>query len=202
MGPALRRGNKRCSGRADVGIGPYESVTRSAVVIGRSDVGIAPYGGETEIHLLSGGRGRTPPLRRATRGAEEESPSHGCAVPAPFRQGAMETGDADCHSQCAHWPRNDSFLQGVSARLGGGVGAACPTERSKKCSGAGRCGHRPLRKGKRSLRAGRRGRRPLRKITRSAVVIGRGDVGIGLYGGETEIHLLSGGVEPRPYGGL
>ena len=55
MGPALRRGNKRCSGRADVGIGPYESVTRSAVVIGRSDVGIAPYGGETEIHLLSGG---------------------------------------------------------------------------------------------------------------------------------------------------
>ena len=74
-------------GRADVGIGPYESITRSAVVIGRSDVGIAPYGGETEIHLLSGGRGRTPPLRRATRGAEEESPSHGCAVPAPFRQG-------------------------------------------------------------------------------------------------------------------
>ena len=30
-------------GRADVGIGPYESVTRSAD--GRADVGIGPYGG-------------------------------------------------------------------------------------------------------------------------------------------------------------
>ena len=79
-------------------IGPYESVTRSAVVIGRGDVGIAPYGGGTEIHLLSGGRGRTPPLRRATRGAEEESPSHGFVVPAPFRQGGMGTGDADCEA--------------------------------------------------------------------------------------------------------
>ena len=29
----------------------------------RADVGIGPYGGETEIHPLSGGRGRTPPLR-------------------------------------------------------------------------------------------------------------------------------------------
>ena len=39
-----------------------------------------------------------------------ESPSHGCAVPAPFRQGGLGTRDADCHSQCAHWPRNDSFI--------------------------------------------------------------------------------------------
>ncbi len=39
----------------------------------------------------------------------------------------------------------------------------------------------------------------LRSVARSAV--GRGDVGIAPYGGETEIHLLSGGVEPRPYGG-
>ena len=30
---------------------------------------------------------------------EKESPSHGFAMPAPFRQGAMETGDADCHNQ-------------------------------------------------------------------------------------------------------
>ena len=41
----------------------------------------------------------------------EESPSHGFAVPAPFRQWGVGTGDADCHSQCAHWLRNDSFLQ-------------------------------------------------------------------------------------------
>ena len=83
------------------------SVARSAV--GRGDVGIAPYGGETEIHLLSGGRGRTPPLRRATRGAGKESPSHGFAVTAPFRQGGRGDGGTDCHSQCAHWLRNDTL---------------------------------------------------------------------------------------------
>ena len=77
---------------------PLRKITRSAVVIGRGDVGIAPYGGETEIHLLSGGRGRTPPLRVATRGAEEESPSHGFAVPAPFRQGGQ--GDGGCGCSC------------------------------------------------------------------------------------------------------
>ena len=73
---------------------PLRRVTRSAVLIGRGDIGIGPYGGETEIHLLSGGRGRTPPLRRATRGAGKESPSHGFAVPAPFRQGGH--GDGGC----------------------------------------------------------------------------------------------------------
>ena len=26
-------------------------------------------------------------------------------------RGGVGTGDADCHSQCAHWLRNDSFLQ-------------------------------------------------------------------------------------------
>ena len=56
--------------------------TRGAV--GRGDEGIAPYGGETEIHLLSGGRGRTPPLRRVTRGVVKESPSHGFAMTVLF----------------------------------------------------------------------------------------------------------------------
>ena len=38
------------------------------------------------------------------------------------------------------------FLQGVSARPGGGVGAPRPTECNRKCGGAGRCGgERPLR---------------------------------------------------------
>ena len=36
-------------------------------------------------------------------------------------------GVTDCHSQCAHWLRNDMVF-------------------CKRCGGAGRCGHRPLRK--------------------------------------------------------
>ena len=46
-------------------------------------------------------------------GRGTESPSHGFAVPAPFRQGGQGDGGTDCHSQCAHWLRNDRFLQGV-----------------------------------------------------------------------------------------
>ena len=37
-------------GRADVGIGLYESVTRSAD--GRADVGIGPYGGGYKLSLI------------------------------------------------------------------------------------------------------------------------------------------------------
>ena len=117
-------------GRADVGIGPYESITRSAVVIGRSDVGIAPYGGETEIHLLSGGRGRTPPLRKATRGAEEESPSHGCAVPAPFRQGGH--GDGGCglpRALCALAMTVLFFMEAVLRTVFAGVAGGGATGR-------------------------------------------------------------------------
>ena len=47
------------------------------------------------------------PLRMGCKGGGEESPSHGFAVPAPFRQRGRGMGDADCHSQCAHWLRND-----------------------------------------------------------------------------------------------
>ena len=39
----------------------------------------------------------------------EESPSHGLAVSAPFRQGGQGDGGTDCHSQCAHWLRNDTL---------------------------------------------------------------------------------------------
>ena len=47
---------------------------------------------------------------RVGGGCEKESPSHGFAVPAPFRQGGEGTGEADCHSQCAHWLRNDRLF--------------------------------------------------------------------------------------------
>ena len=65
---------------------PYGGATRSAV--GRDDVGIVPYG-------------------YITRGAGKESPSHGCAVPAPFRQEGRGDGRTDCHGQFENWSRND-----------------------------------------------------------------------------------------------
>ena len=46
----------------------------------------------------------------------EESPSHGFAVTAPFRQGGRGDGGADCHSQCAHWLRNDMVFIGGAVR--------------------------------------------------------------------------------------
>ena len=40
----------------------------------------------------------------------EESPSHGFAVPAPFRQGGRGGGGTDCHDQFANWLRNDRLF--------------------------------------------------------------------------------------------
>ena len=42
------------------------------------------------------GRGRTPPLRMGCKGCGEESPSHGFAVPAPFRQRGRGGGENGC----------------------------------------------------------------------------------------------------------
>ena len=49
--------------------------------------------------VKAGRRGRRP-LRVVTRGAgRAESPSHGFAVTAPFRQGGQGDGRTDCHNQ-------------------------------------------------------------------------------------------------------
>ena len=75
-------------------------------------------------------------------GAGKESPSHGFAVPAPFRQGGqLRTRDADCHSRCAHRLRNDMvFCKGGAVQIrvgrrviGGAVG------RGTKKAARGRC---------------------------------------------------------------
>ena len=96
-------------------------------------------------------------------GAGKESPSHGFAVTAPFRQGGRGDGGTDCHNQFANWSRNDMFFargcglpQPVTSVTGfamtggqevrqmtGGVRAT----RSAGQGRAGRCGHRPLRRG-------------------------------------------------------
>ena len=60
----------------------------------------------------------------------------------------------------AERPRNDTVTRSVWS---GRTESSAPTEWNKKCGGAGRCRHRPLRMGnKRCGGAGRRGRRPLR----------------------------------------
>ena len=55
--------------------------------------------------------------------------------------------DADCHSQCAHWLRNDRvFYKGCGGMSGGRTEASAPTD-DKKCGKTGRRGRRPLRIG-------------------------------------------------------
>ena len=88
----MEQGERGGGERADVGIGPYEDVTSSLVQVRAA--------GLQEV------RGRA------------ESPSHGFAVPAPFRQGGQGDGGTDCHSQCAHWLRNDMVFHGVRCAAG------------------------------------------------------------------------------------
>ena len=93
--------------------------------------GTKPAGGQSrpplrkrykECGASPGGRGRTPPLRRVTSSAEEESPRHGFAVPAPLGKGAKGTGmRIATTSDIGHWFRNDrGFYKGCGARSAGG----------------------------------------------------------------------------------
>ena len=45
----------------------------------------------------------------------------------PLGKGAKGTGDADCHSQCAHWLRNDTLLE-IRYKPGGRTEPSAPTE--------------------------------------------------------------------------
>jgi hypothetical protein len=81
---------------------PVTSVTDFAMThykkcIGRADVGIGPYGS-------------------VTRGARKESPNHGFAVPAPFRQGGLSLRIATGAAR----PRNDrEFCMGYGGYCSG-----------------------------------------------------------------------------------
>ena len=137
--PAPTEGYKECDGRADVGIGPYGSATRSAVS------GPSGTPAPTEAYLVVR-RGGALPLPRATarvaptEGLQEvrcgeESPSHGFAVPAPFRQGGRGDGGADYHT-------SDTFivlcviLFGGAAEEKGAEGFAVPGEQGVKLAAA------------------------------------------------------------------
>ena len=69
----------------------------------------------------SRGRPQGSPLRRGykRRGEVRNPPVTASPCQPPLGKGAEGTGDADCHSQCAHWLRNDrGFYKGYG---GGGL---------------------------------------------------------------------------------
>ena len=69
------------------------------------------------------GRGRTPPLRKRYKRCGEVKNPPVTALPCqpPLGKGTKGTGDADCHSQCAHWLRNDrGFYKGCGGESAGG----------------------------------------------------------------------------------
>ena len=95
--PAPTEGYKECDGAGPCGHRPLRK--RILRCVGE---GLCP----------SHGRGRTPPLRMRYKrcGAERNPPVTASPCQPPLGKGAKGPGDADCHSQCAHWLRNDSFF--------------------------------------------------------------------------------------------
>ena len=88
--------------------------------------------------------GADDPVRPMRR--KEESPSHGFAVPAPFRQGGRGDGGTDCHSQCTHWLRNDIvFAKSTIQSRAGRPGGRPLRMHNKGCGKTGRCGERTKR---------------------------------------------------------
>ena len=208
---------------------------------GWADRGVRPYGSATRGAM--GGRPQGSPLRKRCKGGEgrAESPSHGFAVPAPFRQGgrgremriatgaerprndrsrknlrviprpvrrlvvgsepsaasgrgsevsewlrskfpasavrqrrnfrhrnrvirnipAQRSRRTDCHSQCAHWLRNDIFLQGVRCKSGRSDRGVRPYGSVTRGAMGGRPQGSPLRSAAMNVWAGYR---PLRKF--------------------------------------
>ncbi len=96
----LRKRNKRCNGRATARVAPMKFLP---------------------IEIRRAG----PACPAGSAG--KESPSHGFAVPASFRQGGLGTGDADCHSQCMHWLRNDTLYE-MRYESGRATARVAPTE--------------------------------------------------------------------------
>ena len=120
----LRTGKRIATTSLRTGLAMTGSFTRGA--------GECPAGGQSrpplrkrykECGASPGGRGRTPPLRRVTSSAEEESPRHGFAVTAPLGKGTKGRRIATT-SDIGHWFRNDrGFTRGAvqGRRAGRGV---------------------------------------------------------------------------------
>ncbi len=128
--------------------------------------GSAPIGGRDSGRESVGttvGK-RTPPLRKGYKrcGEVKNPPVTASPRQPPLGKGAKGTGDADCHSRCAHRLRNDTFSRSaVQARAGGveprpygsvtrgamgGRPQGSPLRRVTRGRGtAGRCRRSPLR---------------------------------------------------------
>ena len=164
-------GYKECGRTGRRGRRPLRTGTRCAV--GRATARVAPT--QKSLPCLKGG-GPTEGWWRDTCGENgcalavsscgEESPSHGFAVPAPFRQGGR--GDGGCglpRALCAL--AMTGFTWGAVQT--GRRGRRPLRMRYKKCRWAGRCRHRPLRRGLQGVRCKRVvGDAALRRATRSA----------------------------------
>ena len=127
---------------------------------------------------ILGGAGGTG-VRIAT--ASDRSRRNSRVIPRPVRRlvvGIRNTPaqiqrGTDCHSQCAHWLRNDrEFYRGCGVRA---VGDAGPYGGYKGCVGEGLCPSRgrgrtpPLRRVTRGAMGGRPQGSPLRRVTRGAM---------------------------------
>ena len=75
----------------------------------------------------------TSPRVRYTRcGVKRKPPVTASPCRPPLGKRAKGTGEADCHSQCAHWLRNDrEFYMGCGGCPGGWTEASAPTEMSE-----------------------------------------------------------------------
>ena len=83
-------------------------------------MGIGPYGGLQEVRW--GGRPQGSPLRKRYKGGRGERNPPVTASPCqpPLGKGALRTGEADCHSRCAHRLRNDTFYKRCGTASAGG----------------------------------------------------------------------------------
>ena len=148
-----RGGYKGCGVRRDTWVPPYSRAfcragpvcpAVGAVRNRRADRVVRPYGSATKGAM--GGRPQGSPLRKRYKGcgAKRNPPVTAAPCQPPLGKGAEGTGVADCHSQCAHWLRNDRFYMGHGAN--GPSGTPAPTDRLQVMRWGGRPRGSPLRK--------------------------------------------------------
>ena len=98
---------------------------------------------------------RVAPTKGLQEAWEKNPPVTASACQPPLGKGVEGTGDADCHGQCAHWLRNDTFSRSAVQARAGGVEP------------------RPYGGVTRSAMGGRPQGSPLRRITRGHGTAGR-----------------------------
>ena len=85
-------------------------------------MGIGSYGGKRKFICYRAGGVEPRPYGGVQGVRKKNPPVTASPCQPPLGKGALETGDTDCHSQCAHWLRNDRELyMGCGVRRGGGT---------------------------------------------------------------------------------